>query len=129
MPWPAFVTVVFLNPTGDVEQTILEYFFRFNYTDHPPFVAYAVEGWWLDNLLKTGKLDRSTYLDLAAKVTVGFARRLADANAAERHEREAAVRRAVAEASGPLALRLLPMKTFSVVEVGIGMFSLLSFSV
>ena len=126
MPWPAFVTVS-LNPTGDV---ILEYFFRFNYTDHPPFVAYAVEGGWLDNLLKAGKLDRSTYLDLAAKVTVGFARRLADANAAERQEREgAAVRRAVAEASGPLAPRLLLMKTFSVVEVGIGMFSLLSFSV
>ena len=92
-------------------------------------MAYAVEGWWLDNLLKAGKLDRSTYLDLAAKVTVGFARRLADAHAAERHEREAAVRRAVAEASGSLAPRLLPMKTFSVVEVGIGMFSLFSFSV
>ena len=92
-------------------------------------MAYAVEGWWLDNLLKAGKLDRSTYLDLAAKVTVGFARRLADANAAGRHEREAAVRWAVAEASGPLAPRLLPMKTFSVVGVEVGMFSLLSFSV
>ena len=38
----------------------------------PHLQAYAVVGWWLDNLLKGGKLNRHTYLTLAAQVTVGF---------------------------------------------------------
>ena len=40
-------------------------------------MAYAVEAWWLGNLVKAGKLDLDTYIDLASKVTVDFARRLA----------------------------------------------------
>ena len=53
----------------------------------PPFQAYAVEGWWLDNLLKGGKLTRQTYL-----TTVGFQKRLGDCKAAERFLREEVVR-------------------------------------
>ncbi|CAJ1386660.1 unnamed protein product [Effrenium voratum] len=34
----------------------------FTQTDFPPFKSYGVEGWWLDNLLKAGKLDREVYL-------------------------------------------------------------------
>ena len=54
---------------------------RFNYTTYPPFQAYAVEGWWLDKLVKGGKLSRQTYLTLAAQVTVGFAKRVSDCKA------------------------------------------------
>ena len=60
----------------------------FNYTDYPPFESYGVEGWWIDNWLKQGKLTRSTYLSIAARITVGFQRRLTDVRAAERFERE-----------------------------------------
>ena len=60
-------------------------------TDYAPWADYAVQGWWLDNLLKAGKLDRSTYLRLAAKVTVGFQKRLMDVRAAERFEQSEAV--------------------------------------
>ena len=60
---------------------------RFHYTTYPPFQAYAVEGWWLDNLLKGGKLTRQTYL-----TTVGFQKRLGDCKAAERFLREEVVR-------------------------------------
>ncbi|CAL1172106.1 unnamed protein product [Cladocopium goreaui] len=59
----------------------------FHYTTYPPFQAYAVEGWWLDNLLKGGKLTRQTYL-----TTVGFQKRLGDCKAAERFLREEVVR-------------------------------------
>ena len=65
---------------------------RFNYTTYPPFQAYAVEGWWLDNLLKGGKLTRQTYLTLVAQVTVGFQKRLGDCKATERFLREEVVR-------------------------------------
>ena len=51
---------------------------RFDFTNFRPFDAYGVEGWWLDNLLKSGKLSRQAYLSLAARVTVGFQKRLAD---------------------------------------------------
>ena len=65
---------------------------RFHYTTYPPFQAYAVEGWWLDNLLKGGKLTRQTYLTLVAQVTVGFQKRLGDCKATERFLREEVVR-------------------------------------
>jgi hypothetical protein len=51
-----------------------------------------VEGWWLDNLLKGGKLTRQTYLTLVAQVTVGFQKRLGDCKATERFLREEVVR-------------------------------------
>eukprot|EP00435_Cladocopium_sp_Y103_P001727 s4552_g1.t1 len=89
---------------------------RFNYTTYPPFQAYAVEGWWLDNLLKGGKLTRQTYLTLAAQVTVGFQKRLADCKAAERFLREGAVHEAVREAGQALAPTALPMRVFDEVE-------------
>ena len=48
--------------------------FRFNFTDFPPFEAYGVQGWWLDNLLKDGKflhvpralLERCNLTDLVS---------------------------------------------------------------
>ena len=90
--------------------------FRFNFTDFPPFEAYGVQGWWLDNLLKDGKLERSVYLRYAAKVTVGFQKRLADCRAAERLEHDLAIQAAVAAAAAALQPQLLPMKTFPQVE-------------
>ena len=54
----------------------------FSDADFKPFEDYGVEGWWLDNLVKQGKLDRETYLSWAARVTVGFQRRLVEVRAA-----------------------------------------------
>ncbi len=92
---------------------------RFSYTNHPPFKAYGVEGWWLDNLLKCGKLSRKTYLKLAAQVTVGFQKRLADCKAAERYLHDEALRDAIASDAKSLEPATLPMKRFAVVEVGL----------
>ena len=89
---------------------------RFTQTDFPPFKSYGVEGWWLDNLLKAGKLDREVYLRLAAQVTVGFQKRLADCRAAERLEHDLAVQEAVDAAAADLRVATLPMKRFAVVE-------------
>lgn len=89
---------------------------RFNYTDFPPFQAYGVEGWWLDNLLKAGKLSRKTYLRLAAEVTVGFQKRLADCRAAERFLHEQALQDAIAADVLALEGATFPMKTFAEVE-------------
>ncbi|OLP89005.1 hypothetical protein AK812_SmicGene29587 [Symbiodinium microadriaticum] len=88
----------------------------FNSTDFPPFKAYGVEGWWLDNLLKAGKLTRQTYLRVAAQVTVGFQKRLGDCKAAERYLHDQAVRDAVQAESKALESAMLPMKTFGPVE-------------
>ena len=87
-----------------------------SWSNHRPFEAYAVEGWWLDNLLKAGKLTRGTYLAGAAKVTVGFAKRLQDCKAAERFEQDAALEEAVARDASALVGVRRPMKAFEVVE-------------
>ena len=92
---------------------------RFNSTDFPPFKAYGVEGWWLDNLLKAGKLTRQTYLRVAAQVTVGFQKRSGDCKAAERYLHDQAIRDAVQAESKALESAMLPMKTFGPVEVGL----------
>ena len=94
----------------------------FSDADFKPFEDYGVEGWWLDNLVKQGKLDRETYLSWAARVTVGFQRRLVDVRAAQRFEREAAVEQAVLEASDALTSQVLPMKLFAQVEKFIDQF-------
>ena len=92
-----------------------------------PWCDYAVQGWWLDNLLKAGKLDRGTYLTLAAKVTVGFQKRLMDVRAAERFEQSAAVHGHVRTESVRLAERLAPMKAFPEVEQCVALFDTQSF--
>ena len=79
-------------------------------------MAYAVEGWWLDSLLKAGKLSRETYLALAAKVTVGFQKRLADVRAAERYEKDCALDLAIKQDAVALQSRKLPMRVFPEVE-------------
>ena len=89
---------------------------RYEHTNFPPFVAYAVEGWWLDSLLKAGKLSRETYLALAAKVTVGFQKRLADVRAAERYEKDCALDLAIKQDAVALQSRKLPMRVFPEVE-------------
>ena len=99
----------------------------FLWADYEPWSDYAVQGWWLDNLLKAGKLDRATYLALAAKVTVGFQKRLMDVRAAERFEQSQAVHRHVCGECGRLVERLAPMKDFPEVEQFLSMFDAQSF--
>ena len=89
---------------------------RFDHTTFPPFAAYAVEGWWLDNLLKAGKLTRETYLSLAARVTVGFQKRLADVRVAERYEKDCALELAVRADAAALQELKWPMRNFPEVE-------------
>lgn len=88
----------------------------FDWTDYHPFQDYAVEGWWLDNWLKAGKLTRDTYLGIAARVTVGFQRRLTDVRAAERYEKEAAVRQHV-DAELQALGDMQPAKEFPEIEL------------
>ena len=88
----------------------------FEWTDFPPFEAYGVEPWWLDNWLKSGKLTRKTYLSLAARIGIGFQRRLADIRAAERYAREEAVHDYVEAETAGAARVLLDAKPFA--EVG-----------
>ncbi|CAJ1344387.1 unnamed protein product, partial [Effrenium voratum] len=88
----------------------------FDRTTFPPFAAYAVEGWWLDNLLKAGKLTRETYLSLAARVTVGFQKRLADVRVAERYEKDCALELAVRADAAALQELKWPMRNFPEVE-------------
>ncbi|CAJ1358502.1 unnamed protein product [Effrenium voratum] len=88
----------------------------FDHTTFPPFAAYAVEGWWLDSLLKAGKLTRETYLSLAARVTVGFQKRLADVRVAERYEKDCALELAVRADAAALQELKWPMRNFPEVE-------------
>lgn len=69
-------------------------------------------------MLKAGKLERHVYLRLAAQVTVGFQKRLADCRAAERFEHDLRVQEAVDAAASDLQQATLPMKTYDVVEAG-----------
>ena len=92
------------------------------WTDYPPFEAYAVEGWWIDQYLKGGKLERDTYLDLAARIGVGFQRRLADVRAAEKYEKEKDINRHVEEQAAALASQTFPMKHFEIVEQFLALF-------
>ena len=63
-----------------------------------------------------GNWRGSVYLRYAAKVTVGFQKRLADCRAAERLEHDLAIQAAVDAAAAALQPQLLPMKTFPQVE-------------
>ena len=93
-----------------------------SYTTYPLFQAYAVEGWWLDNFLKRGKLTRQTYLTLGRQVTVGFQKKLADCKAAERFLRDEAVHEAVSAAGQALAPTRLPMRVSPEVEARVSLF-------
>ena len=70
----------------------------------------------MDNLLKAGKLSRKAYLKLAAQVTVGFRKRLADCKAAERYLRDEALQDAICAHAKALEPATLPMKSFPVIE-------------
>ena len=94
----------------------------FNWTDYPPFRSYAVEGWWLDNLLKAGKMTRPAYLEVCARVCVGFQHRLVDVKAAERYEKDRAVELTCeAERKALLATRK-PTKEFPQVTQYVSLF-------
>lgn len=75
-----------------------------------------MEGWWLDNLLKAGKLTRETYLSLAARVTVGFQKRLIDVRAAERYEKDQVLEKAVCAEAAALAAAKWPMKSYQEID-------------
>ena len=87
-----------------------------SWADFLPFQHYGVEGWWLDNLLKQGKLHRDNYLKWAARIGVGFQRRLGDVKAAERYEKEQAAEEAASLAAAALASSVLPLKPFQEVD-------------
>ena len=95
----------------------------FNHTDYPPFESYGVEGWWIDNWLKQGKLDRPTYLQIAARIVVGFQRRLADVRAADRFEQDLAVDRHVLAEARLLKDQEYPVKEYPEVKTFIEQFS------
>ena len=75
-----------------------------------------MEGWWLDNLWKAGKLSQPTDLHLAAPVMVGFQKRLSDCRAADRYLHEEALRSDLAKHSKALQPHVLPIKTYRAVE-------------
>ena len=81
-----------------------------------PFESYGVEGWWLDNEMKKGNLTREVYLKWAARVGIGFQRRLGDMKAAERYEKEQAAVETARKEAASLMEATLPVKTFPEVE-------------
>ena len=88
----------------------------FAWTDYHPFADYAVEGWWLDNLLKQEKITRDAYLSYAARIGVGFQRRLNDISAAQRYLKEQAIVKAVKAEADALKAHTFPMKDFPEVD-------------
>ena len=92
------------------------------WTDFRPFKDYPVEAWWLDNLLKQGKLTHDVYLGYGARLGVGFQRRLADVAAAQRYLMQKAVEEAVKAAQAELGAITFPMKDFPEVEEFLGCF-------
>ena len=94
-----------------------------SWSDFLPFQDYGVEGWWLDNLLKQGKLHRDVYLKWAAQVGVGFQRRLGDMMAADRYEKERAAEEAACSAAADLADSVLPLRSFQEVDRFLDFFS------
>merc|ERR1712216_735855 len=88
----------------------------FSWSNSLSFQDHGVEGWWLDNLLKQGKLQRDVYLKWAAQVGVGFQRRLGDMKAAERYEKERAAEEAASSAAAALADSVLPVRSFMEVD-------------
>ena len=64
---------------------------------------YTILGAWLDNLRSAQKIDDDLFLKYACQIRKGFAARLRDVQAAQRYEKEAAIRDAVATAQAQLA--------------------------
>ena len=88
----------------------------FTWTDYTTFKDYAVEGWWLDNLLKQRKLTHDVYLGYAAQVGIGFQRRLTDVTAVRRYLKQQAMEKAVKAEAEALAAQTFPMKAFPEVD-------------
>lgn len=103
---------VFADKIGTVE----------SWSTYEPWKSYAVEGWWLDNLLKQNKLTRDIYLIYAARVNIGFQSRLLNVRAAERHERIAAVQAHVEVEAAKIASITKPCKEFPVATKFISLF-------
>lgn len=92
------------------------------WTDFPPWDAYAVETWWLDQMLKGNQLTRTEYLRCAAKCVIGFQRRHADVMAAMRYERELSVIEAVQAELAQVQQNMLAVKPFPEVDTFIDHF-------
>ena len=88
----------------------------FAWTNYHPFTDYAVEGWWLDNLLKQQKMTHEAYLSNAARLGVGFQRRLNDVSAAQRYLKGQAIAQAVQAQADALKEHTFPMKDFPEVD-------------
>jgi len=88
----------------------------FAWTNYHPFTDYAVEGWWLDNLLKQQKMTHEAYLSNAARLGVGFQRRLNDVSAAQRYLKGQAIAQAVQVQADALKEHTFPMKDFPEVD-------------
>jgi hypothetical protein len=96
----------------------------FAWTNYPPFSAYGPEAWWIDNWYKQGKLSSAVYLGVAARIGVGFQRRLNDIQAAEKFMRDAAVEAHVAAESAALKSHMFAFKSYDVVDRFIASFQL-----
>ena len=88
----------------------------FTWTDYQPFKEYPVEGWLLDNLMKQEKLTHEVYLSYAARLCVGFQRRMTDVAAAQRYLKQQAIDNAVKTEAAALEAQTLPMKDYAEVN-------------
>ena len=95
----------------------------FEWTNFPPFQSYGPEAWWIDNWYKQGKLANNVYLDIAARIGVGFQRRLADLKAAERYMREAAVKEHIEREQSQLSREMMDFKQYVEVDHFLSLFS------
>ena len=94
----------------------------FSWSNFSPFTDYKVEAWWLDNLMKQDKIERGAYLTYAARIGVGFKRRLEDVRAAERYEKERAVAQHVQSEAHAQRQHIKPVKSYPEVETFVDMF-------
>jgi len=99
----------------------------FEWSDFPPWDAYAVEPWWLDQMLKGNKLTRTEYLRCAAKCVIGFQRRHADVMASIRFQRELAVTEAVQAEQALVQQKMLAVKPFPEVATFVNLFRIWAF--
>ena len=77
---------------------------------------YTILGGWLDNLLAAQKISDKLFLDYASQIRRGFATRWRDVEAAQRYEREAAIRDAVSAAQKQLEPLLKDRRQFQEID-------------
>ena len=95
----------------------------YSWTNYPPYQSYGPEAWWIDGWYKQGKLASDVYLGEAARIGVGFQRRLGDIRAAERYLREAAVDAHIRAEQAALRGQLGQFRMYEEVEAFIALFA------